>query len=97
VPAELVPDPQALSIRALLNGKVMQSATTADMIFSVAQLLAFVQEAITLSPGDLLATGTPEGVGVFRDPPVFLGDGDEITVVIEGIGTLTSHVVAAPA
>jgi len=96
VPAELVPDPQALSIRALLNGNVMQSATTADMIFSVAQLLAFVQEAITLSPGDLLATGTPEGVGVFRDPPVFLGDGDEITIDIEGVGTLTNHVVARP-
>jgi 2-keto-4-pentenoate hydratase/2-oxohepta-3-ene-1,7-dioic acid hydratase in catechol pathway len=94
VPAELVPDPQALSIRALLNGTVMQSATTADMIFPVAHLLAFVQEAITLSPGDLLATGTPEGVGVFRDPPVFLSDGDEITIEIEGIGALTNRVVA---
>jgi 2-keto-4-pentenoate hydratase/2-oxohepta-3-ene-1,7-dioic acid hydratase in catechol pathway len=94
VPAELVPDPQVLSIRAVLNGDVMQNATTADMIFPVAELVAFVQEAVTLSPGDLLATGTPEGVGVFRDPPVFLGDGDEITVDIEGVGTLTNRVVA---
>jgi 2-keto-4-pentenoate hydratase/2-oxohepta-3-ene-1,7-dioic acid hydratase in catechol pathway len=92
VPASLVPDPQALRIRALLNGAVMQDATTADMIFPVNELLAFVQEAITLTPGDLIATGTPEGVGVFRTPPVFLADGDEITVEIEGIGRLTNRV-----
>jgi 2-keto-4-pentenoate hydratase/2-oxohepta-3-ene-1,7-dioic acid hydratase in catechol pathway len=95
VPAALVPDPQSLSIRAVLNGEVMQDATTADMIFPVAEVVAFVQEAITLSPGDLLATGTPEGVGVFREPPVFLRDGDEITIDIEGVGTLTNRVVAA--
>ena len=94
VPAAVVPDPQALSIRAVLNGEVMQDASTADMIFTVAELVAFVQEAITLAPGDLLATGTPEGVGAFRDPPVFLRDGDEITVEIESIGTLASRVVA---
>lgn len=92
VPASVVADPQALRIRALLNGEVMQDATTADMIFPVDELLAFVQEAITLSPGDLIATGTPEGVGVFRTPPVFLADGDEITVEIDGIGRLTNRV-----
>jgi 2-keto-4-pentenoate hydratase/2-oxohepta-3-ene-1,7-dioic acid hydratase in catechol pathway len=92
VPAERVPDPQALRIRALLNGDVMQDATTADMIFPVDELLSFVQQAITLSPGDLVATGTPEGVGAFRVPPVFLGDGDEITVEIDGIGRLTNRV-----
>jgi 2-keto-4-pentenoate hydratase/2-oxohepta-3-ene-1,7-dioic acid hydratase in catechol pathway len=100
VPAALVHDPQSLSIRALLNGAVMQDASTADMIFPVDEIVAFVQQAITLAPGDLLATGTPEGVGAFRDPPVFLQDGDEITVEIDGIGALTNRVVsgrAAPA
>jgi 2-keto-4-pentenoate hydratase/2-oxohepta-3-ene-1,7-dioic acid hydratase in catechol pathway len=78
----------------------MQDASTADMIFPVDEIVAFVQQAITLAPGDLLATGTPEGVGAFRDPPVFLQDGDEITVEIDGIGALTNRVVsgrAAPA
>jgi 2,4-didehydro-3-deoxy-L-rhamnonate hydrolase len=74
------------------TASVMQDATTADMIFPVDELLAFVQEAITLSPGDLIATGTPEGVGAFRSPPVFLAEGDEITVEIEGIGRLTNRV-----
>lgn len=97
VPAALVPDPQALSIRAVLNGEVMQEASTADMIFSVAEIVAFVQQAITLVPGDLIATGTPEGVGVFRSPPRFLQDGDEITVEIDGIGVLTNSVIAARA
>jgi acylpyruvate hydrolase len=96
VPAALVPDPQSLAIRAVLNGEVMQEATTAAMIFPVAELVDFVAEAITLSPGDLLATGTPEGVGAFRDPPVFLRDGDEITVEIESVGTLTNRVVERP-
>jgi 2-keto-4-pentenoate hydratase/2-oxohepta-3-ene-1,7-dioic acid hydratase in catechol pathway len=92
VPASLVADPQALRVRALLNGEVTQDATTADMIFPVHELVAFVQEAITLTPGDLRATGTPEGVGAFRAPPVFLADGDEITVEIEGIGRLSNRV-----
>ena len=92
VPTEQIPDPQALRIRALLNGEVMQDATTADMIFPVDELVSFVQQAITLTPGDLIATGTPEGVGAFRVPPVFLGDGDEITVEIDGIGRLTNRV-----
>jgi 2-keto-4-pentenoate hydratase/2-oxohepta-3-ene-1,7-dioic acid hydratase in catechol pathway len=92
VPAVEVPDPQDLGIRALVNGEVRQDSTTADMIFSVAELIAFASEAITLEPGDLLLTGTPAGVGVFRDPPVYLRDGDEVTVEIEGLGTLTNPV-----
>ncbi|MBA2384734.1 MAG: fumarylacetoacetate hydrolase family protein [Actinobacteria bacterium] len=92
VPAAEVPDPQALRIRCLVNGAVRQDATTADMIFSVAELIAFASEAITLEPGDLILTGTPAGVGVFRDPPVFLVDGDEVTVEIDGIGSLTNPV-----
>ncbi|HEV2592575.1 MAG TPA: fumarylacetoacetate hydrolase family protein [Gaiellaceae bacterium] len=96
VPAADVGDPQRLAIRAVLNGKVMQDASTADMIFSVAEIVAFVQQAITLAPGDLIATGTPEGVGAFHDPPVYLQDGDEITIEIERVGTLNSRVVALP-
>lgn len=64
------------------------------MIFSVAEVIAFVSQAITLEPGDLLLTGTPSGVGVFRDPPVFLADGDEVTVEIDGLPSLTNPVRA---
>jgi 2,4-didehydro-3-deoxy-L-rhamnonate hydrolase len=95
VPAEEVGDPQSLRIRALLNGEVMQDSSTANMVFGVAELVSFVSEAITLEPGDLIATGTPAGVGVWRKPPVFLQPGDEISVEIDGIGTLTNPVVAA--
>ena len=94
VPAAEVPDPQARRIRCLVNGEVRQDSTTADMIFSVAELIAFVSEAITLEPGDLLLTGTPSGVGAFREPPVFLADGDEVTVEIEGLPSLTNPVRA---
>ena len=94
VPASDVPDPQALRIRCLVNGEVRQDSTTADMIFGVAELIAFASEAITLEPGDLLLTGTPEGVGVFRDPPRFLADGDEVVVEIDGVGRLANPVRA---
>jgi 2-keto-4-pentenoate hydratase/2-oxohepta-3-ene-1,7-dioic acid hydratase in catechol pathway len=94
VPAGEVGDPQNLRIRCLVNGEVRQDSNTADMIFSVAEVIAFVSEAITLEPGDLVLTGTPEGVGVFRDPPVFLAEGDEVTVEIERLGTLTNPVRA---
>jgi 2-keto-4-pentenoate hydratase/2-oxohepta-3-ene-1,7-dioic acid hydratase in catechol pathway len=94
VPATDVPDPQALRIRCLVNGDVRQDSSTADMVFTVAELIAFASEAITLEPGDLLLTGTPGGVGEFRDPPVYLRDGDEVTVEIEGVGTLTNPVRA---
>jgi 2-keto-4-pentenoate hydratase/2-oxohepta-3-ene-1,7-dioic acid hydratase in catechol pathway len=94
VPAAEVPDPQALWIRCLVNGEVRQDSTTADMIFSVAELIAFASEAITLEPGDLLLTGTPEGVGLYRDPPLFLADGDEVTVEIDGLPALTNPVRA---
>ncbi len=94
VPAADVGDPQSLRLRTLVNGEVRQDTSTADMIFGVAELIAFVSEAITLEPGDLLLTGTPSGVGVFRDPPVFLADGDEVTVEIERVGSLTNPVRA---
>jgi 2-keto-4-pentenoate hydratase/2-oxohepta-3-ene-1,7-dioic acid hydratase in catechol pathway len=85
-----IPDPQDLAVRSLVNGQVMQDSTTAEMIFSVAVLIEFCSQAFTLLPGDVIATGTPHGVGAFRDPPVFLKDGDEVTVEIEGIGALTN-------
>ena len=93
VPAGDIPDPQNLRIRALVNGEVMQDASTADMIFSVAELIEFVSESISLEPGDLIATGTPPGVGFARQPARFLQSGDVVSVEIEGIGTLTNPVV----
>jgi len=92
VPAAEIPDPGALRIRCLVNGEVRQDGTTSDLIFSVPELIAFAAEAITLEPGDLILTGTPAGVGEFRDPPLYLADGDEVTVEIEGVGTLTNPV-----
>lgn len=93
-PAEQIPDPQALRIRTILNGEVMQDGRTADMIFSVAQLIAYLSRTVTICPGDLIATGTPAGVGVVREPPVFLKDGDEVTVEIDGLQPLTNPVRA---
>jgi 2-keto-4-pentenoate hydratase/2-oxohepta-3-ene-1,7-dioic acid hydratase in catechol pathway len=95
VPRDEVPDPQRLAIRAVLNGEARQESTTANMVFGVADLIAYVTRTITLEPGDLIATGTPAGVGAFRDPPAFMQPGDEITIEIEGLGSLTNPVTAA--
>jgi 2-keto-4-pentenoate hydratase/2-oxohepta-3-ene-1,7-dioic acid hydratase in catechol pathway len=95
VPASNVPDPQRLSIRALVNGESLQDSSTSNMIFSVAEIIAHVSQAITLEPGDLIATGTPAGVGAFRDPQIWLQHGDEVTIEIEGVGALTNPVRAA--
>jgi 2-keto-4-pentenoate hydratase/2-oxohepta-3-ene-1,7-dioic acid hydratase in catechol pathway len=92
VPAERIPDPQALAIKCILNGETMQDSSTANMIFSVAEIISYISRTVTLEPGDLIATGTPAGVGVFRDPKVLLKDGDEVTVEIEGLGALTNPV-----
>ena len=94
VPRDEIPDPQALSIRAVLNGEAMQDSSTSNMVFGVADVIAYITRTITLEPGDLIATGTPAGVGVFRKPPVFMQPGDEITIEIEGVGALTNPVVA---
>ena len=90
VPREEIADPQALAIRCIVNGEALQDSSTAQMIFSVAEIIAYTSQIITLEPGDLIATGTPAGVGVFRDPKVLLKDGDEVSVEIEGLGTLTN-------
>jgi 2-keto-4-pentenoate hydratase/2-oxohepta-3-ene-1,7-dioic acid hydratase in catechol pathway len=83
-------DPQQLRLRAIVNGEVLQDGTTSDMIFPVAQLIAHASEAFTLEPGDVIMTGTPAGVGVNRDPPRFLRDGDEVAIEIDGIGRLVN-------
>jgi 2-keto-4-pentenoate hydratase/2-oxohepta-3-ene-1,7-dioic acid hydratase in catechol pathway len=92
-----VPDPQRLGIRCTLNGDVVQDSSTEQMIFGVAELVAFISRTITLEIGDVIATGTPPGVGMARTPPRWLMDGDEVTVEIERIGALTNRVRASAA
>ena len=102
VGADEIPDPQALRLRSWRipgsgphQGRrlPMQDGTTADMIWAVAELIAHISRAITLEPGDIIATGTPSGVGVFRDPPVFLEPGDRARCEIDGIGSVENPVV----
>jgi 2-keto-4-pentenoate hydratase/2-oxohepta-3-ene-1,7-dioic acid hydratase in catechol pathway len=87
-----VPDPHALRIWTTVNDATMQDASTADMIFDIPALLDFLTATVTLEPGDVVLTGTPPGVGGFRTPPVFLADGDVVTVGVEGIGELRNPV-----
>jgi 2,4-didehydro-3-deoxy-L-rhamnonate hydrolase len=87
-----IADPQSLRVRCFLNGATMQDSTTEQMVFGVAELVSYLSRTMTLEPGDLIATGTPPGVGFARKPPVWLKDGDEVTVEIEGIGSLTNPV-----
>jgi 2-keto-4-pentenoate hydratase/2-oxohepta-3-ene-1,7-dioic acid hydratase in catechol pathway len=94
VPAADVPDPHSLPIRAILNGEVVQDSTTANLVFGVDEVISYASQTATLEAGDLILTGTPAGVGIFRDPPRLLGPGDEITIEIDGVGTLTNPVVA---
>ncbi len=96
VTADDIPDPQALDIACYLNGERVQHASTRDMLFNVATLVAACSEAFTLEPGDIIATGTPSGIGVSRVPPRFLGAGDEVAVEIEGIGRLVNICVPDP-
>lgn len=83
-------DPMNLSIRSLVNGEVRQESNTSNMIFDVPHLIEFLSRSFTLLPGDIILTGTPAGVGIFRDPPLLLRDGDTVTVEIEKIGALTN-------
>lgn len=85
-------DPDNCAIRSRLNGKLMQSANTQDMVFSCRKLISYLSEQFTLLPGTVILTGTPEGVGLARRPPVFLRAGDRIEVEIEGVGTLANPV-----
>jgi 2-keto-4-pentenoate hydratase/2-oxohepta-3-ene-1,7-dioic acid hydratase in catechol pathway len=89
-----VPDPHALRIRAIVSGEVLQDSTTANLIFGVDEIISHASLTSTLEPGDLILTGTPAGVGIFRNPKRLLQPGDEVTIEIEGIGELTNPVVA---
>ncbi len=87
---DALPDPQNLAIKTVVSGEVRQDGNTRDMIFSVAALIAYCSRMFTLEPGDVILTGTPDGVGEGMKPPVYLKDGDVVTVSIEGIGELTN-------
>jgi len=86
-----ISDPQSLQIKALLNGNVMQDSNTSMMIFSVYEIISFISHYMTLYLGDVILTGTPSGVGAFREPSIYLKDGDEITVSISSIGELVNY------
>ena len=90
-----VPDPQNLSIKFRLNGETMQNSTTGQMIFGVAELIEYLSGYFTLEPGDIIATGTPPGVGFARKPSVYLKGGDVCEVEIEGLGVLSNPVVGS--
>ena len=89
-----IPDVHALRICSRVNGAVMQDSSTAKLIFRVPELIEFISAAITLEPGDIIATGTPEGVGAFRKPPIYLKPGDTVEIEIERLGVLRNPVVA---
>jgi 2-keto-4-pentenoate hydratase/2-oxohepta-3-ene-1,7-dioic acid hydratase in catechol pathway len=88
-----VPDPNALRMRSWLNDRQMQDESTTATRFSVPRMVSYLSELVTLVPGDIVTNGTPDGVGVFREPPIFVQAGDTVVVDIEGIGRLTNPVV----
>ena len=92
VTQEEIPDPQTLEITSAINGYEMQHSNTQHLIFTVPYLIEYISAVMTLEPGDVISTGTPGGVGVFRNPPIFLKSGDVIEISIEGIGTLRNSV-----
>jgi 2-keto-4-pentenoate hydratase/2-oxohepta-3-ene-1,7-dioic acid hydratase in catechol pathway len=94
VTTDVITDPRKLGIKLVLNGATMQESNTDQLIFDVPRLIEFISATITLEPGDVIATGTPPGVGVGRKPQVFLKPGDRVTVAIDGLGALTNPIVA---
>jgi len=92
VTADEVPDPQTLRLTLSLNGEVRQDSSTGDMIFSVAEIISYMSRFMTLLPGDIIATGTPEGVGMGAKPPRFLRAGDELELEVEGFGKQVQRV-----
>ena len=96
VTADEIPDPHVLDIKTRLNGEVLQSANTDQLIFRVPELIAYISSFTTLSPGDIIATGTPSGVGFARKPPLFMKPGDVVEVEIERIGVLKNRLEAEP-
>jgi 2-keto-4-pentenoate hydratase/2-oxohepta-3-ene-1,7-dioic acid hydratase in catechol pathway len=94
VTADELGDPQTKRVSLRVNGVVKQNSTTADMIFPVAAIIESLSRGMTLEPGDIISTGTPEGVGLGRTPPEYLRDGDLVEAEVEGIGTLRNRVAA---
>ncbi|MEE8365728.1 MAG: fumarylacetoacetate hydrolase family protein [Gammaproteobacteria bacterium] len=88
-----IPDPHNLSIKSILNGKVMQNSNTRELIFKIPFLIKYLSEAFTLLPGDVIATGTPSGVGAFRKPPIWMKHGDTISIEVDGLGQLSNPCV----
>jgi 2-keto-4-pentenoate hydratase/2-oxohepta-3-ene-1,7-dioic acid hydratase in catechol pathway len=85
-----IPDPHSLAIKAILNGTTMQDSNTNMMIFKIPEIIHFISRQISLLPGDVILTGTPHGVGAFREPPVYMKDGDVVVVEIEKVGRLVN-------
>lgn len=94
VTSDDIPDPATLLLQTRLNGEIMQEAKVSDLVFGVAELVAYCSAFTTLNPGDIIATGTPGGVGAFRDPKVWMKAGDQVEVEIDGIGILSNPVIA---
>ena len=97
VTADEVPDPHALDIGTTINGEVLQQSNTNDLIFKIPELIAYLSSVFTLEPGDVIATGTPAGVGFARNPPRWLKPGDEVVIRVGGLGDLRNPVVAEAA
>jgi 2-keto-4-pentenoate hydratase/2-oxohepta-3-ene-1,7-dioic acid hydratase in catechol pathway len=94
VPKEQVPDPHSLPIRAIVSGETLQDSNTSNLIFRIDEIISYASQTSTLEAGDLILTGTPAGVGVFREPKRLLRDGDTVTIQIDGVGEITNPVVA---
>jgi 2-keto-4-pentenoate hydratase/2-oxohepta-3-ene-1,7-dioic acid hydratase in catechol pathway len=94
VSADEIPDPHALDISLSIGGEVLQHSNTRELIFGIPELVAYLSSVVTLEPGDVVATGTPGGVGFARKPPRYLQPGDEVVIRIEGLGELRNPVVA---
>ena len=90
--ADAVADPEALALRTWVNGELRQDAATSDLIFGIAEVVAFIAETCTLEPGDLILTGTPSGVGTWQDPPSFLGSGDVVRIEIDELGAIEHEI-----
>ena len=96
VTADEIDDPHSLAISLTLNGEVMQNSNTSNLVFGVPKLIAFLSSVMTLSPGDIISTGTPAGVGFAKKPPRWLRPGDEVAIEIAGLGRLVNPVIAEP-
>ncbi len=94
VTADDIGDPHDLNISLTLNGQTMQNSNTSNLIFKIPYLISFLSSTMTLLPGDIVSTGTPGGVGIFRNPPIVLKGGDSVSVTVQGLGTLTNPVIA---